>query len=129
MEKVHFEIGWHILGDQARVINLKGFLTSEEILNLYGIEFFRKYFFIGTSCSFDPKPQHTKKKSPRINYDREIVDPLMKSQRSESGFLFLWDTVSLSKMEFYNEIVAEANEHFNELAKQLEKSSVDERER
>jgi hypothetical protein len=127
MKKVHFKIDWHIKGDQAKVINLKGFLTSFEISENYGRDVHDEFFFKGSSCSQIPVLVSPKNAIPRVEFVKFIIDPLTKEDVETFGELTLWKTVSLNEMEHYNNIMKEAENHLNELIEQKQKKQELER--
>jgi hypothetical protein len=127
MKKVHFKIDWHIKGDQAKVINLKGFLTSFEISENYGRDVHDEFFFKGSSCSQISVLVSPKNAIPRVEFVKFIMDPLTKEDVETFGELTLWKTVSLNEMEHYNNIMKEAENHLNELIEQKQKKQELER--
>jgi hypothetical protein len=127
MKKVHFEISWHIKGDQAKVINLKGFLTSFEITENYGKDVHDEFFFKGSSCSKISVLVSPKNTVPRIEFVKFITDPLTKEDVETFGELTLWKTVPLDEIEHYTNIMKEAENHLNELIEQKQKKQELER--
>jgi hypothetical protein len=121
MEKVHFEISWHIMGDQAKTINFKGFLTPTEIVDTYGRKISDPYFIKGPSCAL----------SLQTFTEQGTVDVpnVYFAMGWDIGKLVLWETVPLDKVEFYNKIVAKSAEHLNELIEEQQKMTEDKQER
>jgi hypothetical protein len=121
MEKVHFEINWHIKGNRAKVINLKGFLTPTEIVDTYGRKISDLYFIKDPSCTL----------SLQTFTEQGTVDipNIYFAIGEDIGKLVLWETVPLDKVKFYNKIVAKSAEHLNELIEEQQKMTEDKQER
>jgi hypothetical protein len=111
MEEIHGEITFHVVGDTAKIINIKGFPLKKQIRNMLGIDFYNN--FVGSGTSFDYLPLYN---PPLISFNK---------RPRECVYLRLWSKVSIEQMEEIQSFVHEANDHFNELLKKLVEKTED----
>jgi hypothetical protein len=111
MEEIHGEITFHVVGDTAKIININGFPSREQIWDLLGINFYNE--LVGSGTSFDYLPFYD---PPFISFNKKP---------REFVYLRLWSKVSIEQMKEIQSFVHEANDHFNELLKKWVEKTED----
>jgi hypothetical protein len=97
----HFEVVFHIIGDNAKVINFKNFPVGSDLDGIIDEKAKKRYYEQGVCCVFYPQ-------SPNLPM-LQITD----FQKSEVNTVYLWETISLDFMKKIQGMVQQANERLD----------------
>jgi hypothetical protein len=139
MKREPFEVVFHIMGDRAKVINFKNFLSYPDMLDKYGGQIAGEFYASGRNC-FDylnppasivfirPIDEKSIVQFTETEFGRTVWgNRVNKVGAMNHIYLLMWQILSLDEMKQVKQFVAEANEHLDKIIDSYERTRGQER--